>query len=99
MNRKKLTILESKAVGLSDGKKLDSAYRFVIYQDDKSKWIFAPEQSFNNEFNQFSGLPGWYLSTLSKDNPVKDELYIDMGQKWSVKGIRNAVNEALTRTK
>ena len=98
-------ILEAKMTGLSDGKELDSPYRIVITKRN-GKWLFSPEQAFKNdltgkyEYNMCSGLPGWYLETLmAQDRELPDEIYIDLGQRWSIKGMQKAVYEAYIKTK
>ena len=85
-------ILKSKITGKINGEKSKSDYRIVIEKQENGEWLFSPEQAFNGVYNEYSGLPGWYLSTLMDD--ISDEVYIDYGQGWSISGIKEAIAEA-----
>ena len=84
--------LKAKITGMKDGKALKEPYRAVVWQEG-NKWMFGIEQSFDGKFTQFSSTgPGWRLSSLLDHG---DFIYMDMGQKWGAKGIKQAVKEAL----
>lgn len=84
-------VLKSKVIGTSKGRDLDSPYRAIIFPE-KGKWLFRVEQKVNGSW---SGTPAtWRLSSLIEPNP-KDFLYIDMGQKWGVRGLAEAIQEAI----
>lgn len=84
-------ILNAKATGKENGIELKQDYRFVVYTSRYGSLSIRPEQSFEGLFNGFSKLPGWSFESLKK-NPV-DELAIDLGQKWSVSGLLEAIKE------
>ena len=85
-------ILKSKITGKINGEKSKSDYRIVIEKQENGEWLFSPEQAFNGVYNEYSGLPGWYLSTLMDD--ISDAVYIDYGQGWSISGLKEAIVEA-----
>ncbi len=89
---KKETVLYAKAIGKSDGFDIQEKYRFVLYMSRYGNWSIRPEQSFTGVFNEYSKLPGWTLESLFEK--MTDELMIDAGQNWSVKGLFQAVIEA-----
>lgn len=91
MESKKRIPLKAAIVGTKNGKDLQAPYRAVIWQE-KGKWLFGIEQSFDGKFTKYSGLPGWHLTDLLDHG---DFIYIDMGQQWGARGITGAVKEAL----
>lgn len=86
-------ILKAKVTGTKDGEDLPQKYRVVMYFRD-GHWMIAPEQSFDGKFTNDSGLAGWSLKNFVGKNAPK-EIWIDMGQKWGLKGLDGAVKEAL----
>jgi len=89
-----IVLKKAQIVGTSNGQDLKQPYRAVIVQE-KGKWLLYIEQSFDKGgFNKYSVVPsGWSLGSLLQ-NP-RDFLYIDMGQKWGVKGLHTALKDAL----
>lgn len=91
------TVLSAKVTGMQNGTDLEAPYRVVIFKRDDT-WKLGPEQSFDGEFNEYSGLPSWELESLLSGFPdistIPDMLYIDNGQKWAIRGLRAAIIEA-----
>lgn len=98
---KNVITLESKVVGVLDGKECKGPYRLILFNKD-GKWGIKPEQAFRNEetkeyeFNEFSGLPAWNWDSM-KTYP-HDMIWIDMGQKWGLKGMQAAIKEGIEKT-
>ena len=88
----KTIILNAEITGYLAGEQLSEKYRMVMVQRD-NKWSLCPEQSFQGEFNEYSRLPGWCLSSLLQDTP--HVLFIDFGQRWCITGVDSAVEEAV----
>jgi hypothetical protein len=85
--------------GILDGKDLEGPYRLVIEKTNQDEWLIRPEQAFKNKktgeykFNEYSGLPAWDLPSMIKNYP-HDVVWIDMGQKWGIKGMQEGLKEA-----
>jgi len=86
-------ILNSKVIGTSEGKDIDGEYRLIIFNKNGTLEI-RPEQAFDGEFNEYSGLPAWPLDSFMSHE--HDELYIDMGQKWGIRNLTYARKEILS---
>ena len=86
-------ILKSPVYATLDGEKCKNSYRMILQKRDNN-WVISPQQSFNGEFNQYSGLPGWnVLSLLSKGELISDNIFIDFGQRWAICGMKKVMEE------
>jgi hypothetical protein len=88
----------------------DKPVRAVLVREESPKmpyrWILKVQQQFADGSWAYMS-SGWYLHTLvtNWESPDKivleykddDRIYVDFGQKWGVKGIGAAINDALLK--
>jgi hypothetical protein len=74
---------------LSNNIRSDSSieYRAILKQKDDGD-VLVIQQKIDDEWFPTPGQ--WFVSTLMED-PLRDEIYIDWGQRWKVSGIREAL--------
>lgn len=74
---------------LSNNIRSDSGteYRAILKQQKEGD-VLVIQQKVDDEWFPTPGQ--WYVSTLMED-PLRDEIYIDWGQRWKVSGIREAL--------